>query len=377
MELEPVAEAPASEPALRLEILRSHEEMHDALPRWRELHARIPEANIFYHPIWIESWLETLGEDREPLVLVVRETSGAWRVAWPFFAVETLGGQGLWPLGAHCGDNFTPLVNLADEAAQDLLLAAMADLLKEFLFIWVPLIPEEPARQCYLPRLTASNVPVRFRPRTENLRLHLPKGIDYDTFLREVMGKKSRYNYRRAEKHLRNLGQLAYRLIEDPEEVALLMPTLVRIERASWKGQKGLNLMEPKPVRRFYRDLLPRAAQAGVLRLNLLELDGDPMAYELSFVSNGVYALHNQAYLPAYGEHSPGMLIFLHSLAWAFQHQIPIMDFLQGEQSHKLRFANEHRMLHDMALFAPTLRGHLYRSLFGLSARFTDRRRKG
>lgn len=119
-----------------------------------------------------------------------------------------------------------------------------------------------------------------------------------------------RRQIRRRFKRLSEQGTVTLRRIESttPEGKAALRAFLA-LEAASWKGEMGTALACRPATRAFAEMALasPEAAPASVIEL--LELDGKPIAINVNLVAHGAGFSIKTAYDPAFARFSPGILL--------------------------------------------------------------------
>jgi hypothetical protein len=103
----------------------------------------------------------------------------------------------------------------------------------------------------------------------------------YDGFLsrRDAAFRK---NLRRLER--RAEGRITFERVSDGDPLALYA-RILRIEDRSWKGTSG-NGINDGPMREFYRDMVPRLAARGALRITFARADDR----DIGFVLGGLFA---------------------------------------------------------------------------------------
>jgi len=343
--------------SLTCEVITGNSKLEELRPAIEALYFRAERPNPYMCPGWIFSWLKTLGKSETTVCLALRDGE-TLRAFWPFFECHSLTGKGLWPLGAHCADLFDPLMDSPGQELPDELLNGLEFLLKSYDFIWLPLLDRLRAVGDIGPRLKIRGLKHLVRPRTENQKIHLPE-TGFEAFHKEHMGSKSRQNLRRKLRRLEEQGTVSFGVLTEPKAVEDFLPIMIAIERKSWKGQQRLGIFSKKSIKEFYKEAIPAMAKDGELRIDTLSLGERVIAYEFSLVRDGYRCVHNQAYLPEFKEWSPGTLLLLHTLEWAFDKGLSIVDFMQGKHDYKLRLATDSSLLYDVNLFARNRNGLL------------------
>ena len=100
---------------------------------------------------------------------------------------------------------------------------------------------------------------------------------------------KFRSHLKRAQKRLEKEPGVAVVEASTPPAVESGYEMLLHVERASWKHAHGTAISAIARQTGFYRDLCVGAAAHGRLRLQFLTIAGEPVAYNLGYVRNGVY----------------------------------------------------------------------------------------
>ena len=347
-------------------VLCGWNEANSIQAEWNELFQQASFPQVFYSHAWIGTVCDTLIDSRKLRVLTLwgGEPGETLMALVPFFEVAALGGKGLWPASAHSGDLFDPLLRQENPALLSAFWTALEGLQASYQFVWFPLLS---SRFCQAPLGPPEGMkwgaPV-CRARTPNLYLERPEGLDFDTFLKESMRRKSRQNLGRQIRKLEERGEVLWEILREPETVGRFIPEIESIERESWKGRDGLGLFSNKQVGAFYRRVLPRLADEGILEITCLRVGGFSVAYEMTFFRDHTRLVHNQAFLPDYASHSPGLLLLVRNLERVFAEGVARVDFLQGDLEFKRRFTNQRQDLFDMAFFAPTFWGKVNAAVF-------------
>lgn len=152
--------------------------------------------------------------------------------------------------------------------------------------------------------------------------------------------KKIRQNYKRGVKFLEEGGTLRFRLIPPEEAFEPVLAALAGFKRL-WLAKTGITA----PLFDEGAPLLPALArvlhEAGMLRIFVLERDGQAIAVSMNFVEGRSLRAYVTAYDPAFERGSPGMVLMMDYIRWAFDNGLNEVDFLTGDEDFKNRFANE------------------------------------
>jgi len=152
--------------------------------------------------------------------------------------------------------------------------------------------------------------------------------------------KKMRQTYRRARKTLEETGELVFRLIPLDEPTAPVLARLGDLKRR-WLASSG----RATPLFDEGAPALPALVQvladAGALRIFVLECAGKVIAISVNFVQRGTLMAFVTSYDAEYERGSPGMVLLMDYVQWAIDQRLREVDFLCGSESFKARYATQ------------------------------------
>jgi CelD/BcsL family acetyltransferase involved in cellulose biosynthesis len=171
---------------------------------------------------------------------------------------------------------------------------------------------------------------------------YVPLPSDWDGYLatrsramREVLLSRAR---RLERKHGATL-----RVLTAPDEVLAAWPEVQEVARHSWSHRQGTSLLVPTGPERMFRPLLHAAAQAGLLWLGVLHLDGRPAAVEIDLVFSGVLYVQKPFYDERAASLSPGQYLMGRMVRRAIEQGLREYDLGGDDEPYKLRFADKVR----------------------------------
>ena len=177
-----------------------------------------------------------------------------------------------------------------------------------------------------------------------------------------------RTELRRRERRLREAGELRFDLFTDPADVPRYWEAVTTIERQSWKHTAGSSITCRPEQDRFYRAMLPRAAESGQWLSALLSLDGRPIAYRLSIASHGVALGLKTSFVDDLRKFSPASVLQWMYLQRVHGLGIRCFDFSGNAEDHKMQWTHATYGLQTVQLFTPSFRGNLARLRGGLAS---------
>jgi CelD/BcsL family acetyltransferase involved in cellulose biosynthesis len=132
-----------------------------------------------------------------------------------------------------------------------------------------------------------------------------------------------------------------------------------RIERLSWKGQRGLGVFTQDRDFRFHADLLATPGKEFALDLAFLSINGAAAAFQYGFVEGSTYFAYNTSFDPKYREFSPGLLLMNALIEDLISNRMARCDLLQGGDAYKLDWTSQTRTNLRIVVFNRTVAGRL------------------
>lgn len=342
--------------ALVTETLRGRKAAFALEKEYIELFESLPNANVFFSPEWVYSWLLSLGRRYEVCFITCRD-EGRLVGVWPFFEHRIpLIGTSLLPVGAQAADLFDPV---AREDAMKPLVEALCGLCQNYAFAWMPLLSLQFADQVLQPAVKSGQALHFLRKRTERFLVELDRFKNFEDFMQIVFGPKTRQSLRRKTRRLEEKGELKFQTLQTPEEISPWITKAMQLEKVSWKGEEGVGIFKRATHRAFYHLLMENLAARGRLRLSLLTIDNELAAYEIGILGTDNYCMHGTAFDPALAPFSPGRLLMLHVLEKCISEKRRIYDFLQNEQEFKRQMSTHESSFWDWLVFPRSLRGRV------------------
>lgn len=154
----------------------------------------------------------------------------------------------------------------------------------------------------------------------------------------DAQSKKTRQNYRRGRKALEEAGNITFRLLPLDEPVAPVLARLAELKR-KWlvrNARESTLFDEGAPA---LPALVQVLADAGAVRVFVLECDGAVIAISVNFVQHRTLMAFLTTYDPDFEAGSPGMVLLMDYVQWSIDHGLEMVDFLCGEEPFKQKFA--------------------------------------
>jgi CelD/BcsL family acetyltransferase involved in cellulose biosynthesis len=119
---------------------------------------------------------------------------------------------------------------------------------------------------------------------------------------------------------------------------------LVRLHTARWQGAGAPGIFGADHYRRFFRTAFAGLGRAGLLRLFLVRLNGEPIAATCGFLHRDRYYHFIAGYEPRWSHLSLGSFAVYVALQAAVGEGASCFDFLRGREAYKYRWgARDHQ----------------------------------
>ena len=233
--------------------------------------------------------------------------------------------------------------------------------LKEFQFFWIPLMNDSFWKK-YMERECENkgNFHLSRTPRKTSI---IEWGKDtFEDFWTGKMGVKSRKSLRYDQKSLRERGKVEVEVATTEKDVQALLPGSCLVEVNSWKSEQITGLYSIRGKRAFFFDLLPKLAKKGRVRVTMIRVDEEPIAWELDLLDLDFLGVHNVSFDQKWKKFSPGKQLLEINLRQAWEEK-RIVDFLPGNLDYKEKVATRVEPVRELHLFKKSFRGYLARRL--------------
>jgi hypothetical protein len=166
---------------------------------------------------------------------------------------------------------------------------------------------------------------------------------------------KQRISFKRKIKKINEAfpGKVEVHRIDHIEDLDYLTVSAKQILKNSWKTQ---NLSHPIPESIKNEEFLHRATEKGFLRSYVLSLDGNPCAFAVGFLHNGIYHCTDTAYDVNYAKHSPGTVLLYKAIEDLINSdQVKIIHFGITDAQYKRELCNYQTREASLMIMRPTL----------------------
>jgi CelD/BcsL family acetyltransferase involved in cellulose biosynthesis len=152
-----------------------------------------------------------------------------------------------------------------------------------------------------------------------------------ETYWEANVRKKKRKEINRLVKRLGEIGDASFETLGRSDDVEPWIDSFLDLEARGWKGEAGSALAADPAIAEFFRTTIRGAHRHGKLDFHRLDLDGQPIAMLVNFLSSPGGFSFKIAFDEAYSRFSPGVLIERYNLRILGRDDIQWMDSCASE----------------------------------------------
>lgn len=340
----------------RMEIIGSADRLAAVESEWTELWQRT-DSLVFQSHGWISAWWSTV-RDRDQRALRIGLVWNADRlVAVIPLAISRRKGLRFLEWAANSYTDYGNIL-VAPECSQTTLEHLWTLIWSEggFDIAFINrLLPDAQAHRIFAPGVSGG-IKLR-RNHREEVSYRVAGQWDSGAAWLATHPKKTRQNYRRGIKMLEEAGEVKFRLLAPDEPLQPMLERLSELKRR-WLAQHTRESDLFEEGESVLTALVDMLARAGVLRIFVIECNGEMVAVSINIVQRGVMMAFVTTYDPDFSRASPGVVLMVDYIQWSIDHGLRMVDFLCGGEAFKHRFATEGVTLQSV-LGARTTRGKL------------------
>jgi CelD/BcsL family acetyltransferase involved in cellulose biosynthesis len=336
---------------LKLEVIRTSDELAALGAVWDQLVARAGLNHPFVSHDWIRTWWESFGGDAELCIALVRSGDELIAIA-PFMrTMERLYGTSSTCLRLLANDH-TPRCDFIVAAKHDEAYSAIWNFMMSGDWDMVQLreVPDDSATlQALSERAREAGIKAGTRHTADSPFLRTaPSWTDY----MDTLPPKRRWFLRNRLKRLSALGRVSLETVTGGDDLADALEHGFRLEAAAWKGEAGTAIVCEPEIRRFYTLLAERAAAQGWLHLQFLKVDDRRIAFSYCLAYEQRMYLLKTGFDPEYADYSPGNLLSYLVLQDVHASGFREYDFLGSGDHWKRQWAGQTAGQSSLFLYA-------------------------
>lgn len=331
-----------------IEIIRCLHDLRALEEEWNLL------ANARHNPLLRHEWFLSCAEalhDEASLHVVTLRKNGRLAAIAPLVLAKRHGIARLELLGATVlhepsgllydgADSIMELCAVITRLPQPTVLQRLAD--PSFLG---ESLAKQAAGRGRLVRLSASSAPY--------IEIESP----WESYF-NALSSRRRYDMRHARAKLERAGKVSVEFIRPGEaDLDCLMQDSLRIESSGWKGRAGSALMFNLPLQRFMHAYTQRACRLGILQLCYLKCNNESIAMQIGIQYAERYWVLKIGYDERWAYGSPGMLLTLEAVKYAFDQGLKAYEFLGADESWLRMWAQQSHPSSTLVYYPYTTRG--------------------
>jgi len=293
---------------------------------WKDRPNPLNWASPFVLPPWLATWWQHFGAGSQPHIAAVRDDGRVIGVA-PL----KLDGRTASIIGSKDVCDYVDFVvapGREDDFSTGLLNELRGrgierldlGLLRPDSFVLTRFAPFAEQRGC------------RVVAKAEDVTYEMELPPDWEAYL-QLLNTKQRHEVRRKLRRLPEGGQADFTLQTPEAAPPQLMDAFVNLFSLARDEAKAA-FMTPA-MDAFFRSLAQAMAAEGLLRLGVLQLDGQPVAMVICFDYNGVIYLYNSGFDPQHEWLSVGLLSKVLSIKQSIEEGKRRFEFLKGHEVYK------------------------------------------
>ena len=320
------------------EIVTSPDRLAEIGPAWDALWSRSSQS-VFQSHGWIMAWFGSRAAgDRSRLRIGLCWADGQLLAAMPFITRRHRGVRVLEWAAKDCSDYCDALVDPDQDAGRQAIEEVWAAVVAStgFDVAYLSHVRPDAAVGTLFTRWSQS---MRLKPGHRSARsLQVGSGEASGHAWFRSLNKKARNNHTRGMRILGETGSVSVRVSKAGHAADAVLERMIALKQ-EWlvrTGQKNEILDNDAFV---LRALIKEFARQDVLQVFSLHCDEALVAGSLNIVSGTRMQAFFAAYDPAFDRASPGTLVMVEYLTWAFDHGMTEVDFLCGEEQYKFKFA--------------------------------------
>jgi CelD/BcsL family acetyltransferase involved in cellulose biosynthesis len=317
--------------------------MDTVFAHWQRAGSFLPWNCLFVLPVWLKPWWDNFGRSDALYLLSVRHegrTIGIAPLRRKDDTVRLIGDENV------C-DNLDFIV--APENSAEFYRILLNHLKQD----GVKRMELAPVRQnsSIMAQLfaAAEKTGCRMSYQGNDLSYELDLPDSWDGYL-DILSGKERHEIRRKLRRLYAAGRINYRLVGDAFSVKKEMEAFLDLFRSNRPDKAAF--MNDRMIS-FFRGLAEALAEARIVKLFFLDLDGKPIAATMCFNYHSTMYLYNNGYDERFGWLSAGLLCKVLSIKESIQSGKKTYDFLKGAEAYKKRLGGQPIQLYQCLIELP------------------------
>ncbi len=296
--------------------------------KWNQLLDASQENIPFLRAEWLHIWWQCFGKEGKPKILVIQQ-GDEWIGAGAFFqgkfshGLFRLKALQLYANGHSYRSNFLCRKDKEHEVKKHLVQFLQHELeFSDLLFL-----RDVPQTSILSTTCLSKEIASRVGSIEPMSSPYIVINDSWEEYWNQIKGH-FRANLRRRLKKLKQLGKLEFRVFSSEKDLYRILHLGLKLEAKGWKGKSGTAILSKSATRQFYGEIAKWAGAKKWLRLFGLFLNDQLIGFDFAIEYNQRLFLLKTAYDENYARYSPGQILRLFALQWAFEAQLKEYEFL-------------------------------------------------
>jgi CelD/BcsL family acetyltransferase involved in cellulose biosynthesis len=321
-------------------------DIDEAAPLWRALERF--DAHYFFQRLDVmQTWFDTIGrrEAIAPYFVFVLDAQSTPRMMFPLAVQELTRIPHLVFLDLGMIDYNCPLFD--PEFVESLDDAAMYE-------IWQRVLAALPQTQVINLEKMPETINGRRNPmlaldcRRADFSAHqIRLSGTYDSYF-AGRHRHQRHDARRRLRRLSERGSVVFTPIVPPDRAMQALDAMLALKSTQLQQTNQIDWPAIPGRRDYVRALVERLTPTGQAMVATLDLDGAPIAYQLSFVDRNRLYSFVMSYRPDFRDFGPGRTLLLRIIEWSYAQGLDVYDMTYGDEDYKLVWGNERMAMYEV-----------------------------
>jgi CelD/BcsL family acetyltransferase involved in cellulose biosynthesis len=330
------------------------EEFEQLGGEWMELFTAAERQCVFLSFEWMFTWWRHWGKNRRLAIVTVRDAQGRLIGLAPFYIARTgpagVGRRLSFLADTHVGSDYLGVLAMpgCEEAVVEGIVSALCSHRREWDYIELRDAEDSPLFATLCARLEAMGMMARKTAASVCRYIRLP--ASFDQYLAGI-GISLRSNFRRRWRVLQRMGPAEFVALSEVSDLERHFPELISLHGMRFE-QRDQNSAFLRPgVPEFHAKALQALAARGWARLYLLRAGGQTVAALYGFSVGRTFQFYQCGTHPGWLHLGVGQLMVGHSIQEAIRTGHQDFDFLRGDESYKVYWAEQSRQTVTVRFF--------------------------
>lgn len=337
-----------------------YDNMNDAKTEWLKF-----EENSEFSPFqsfqWLSIWHDTVGTiDKIKIqILFLKDSKGVTVAVLPLCIKKICGLRFLIFLGSYSNDYNAPLFSKTDlsESYMDLNWSYFMEDFPEVDVVHFDKIPryihehDNPLLNIIGSRL------MKYRMSAFSFMIDQT----WPSFYQKKFNPKSRQTDRRKMRKIKELGEVTFKVFDEPYDVENCIHTLIDWKTEQYSSMNAPDIFKVDGIKEFYIRVAKEMLLTGKSNLSALYLNQKMIAAHVGLIHEKRFYYLIPAYNPLLSEYSPGKFLLQEIVKWCSDHGIQVFDLTIGNEPYKYQWADQEMELFEY-LEGMTTKGKLLRA---------------